>query len=126
MSIIGIGCDIIYLQRIKKIINIFGMRFAKRILSPKELSKFLNIKNKSSFIAKRFAVKEALFKSLGFGIRNDIKFKNFELIHNKLGKPKLVFLKQAKKILIKKNIKSIHVSISDEKQHIFAVVILEN
>lgn len=126
MSIIGIGCDILDLKRIKKIINIFGMRFAKRILSPRELSKFLNITNQLNFIAKRFAVKEALFKSLGLGIRNGIKFKNFELLHNKLGKPELVFLKQAKKFLIQKNIKSIHVSISDEKKNIFAIVILEN
>ncbi|WP_343128347.1 holo-ACP synthase [Buchnera aphidicola (Takecallis taiwana)] len=126
MSIIGIGCDIINLNRIKNIINIFGIKFAKRILSPEEFNQYINIKYQEVFIAKRFAVKEALFKALGVGIRYNIQFKNFSLSHNTLGKPKLVFLKQAKKILINRNIKSIHVSISDEKKYIFAIVILEN
>ncbi|QCI25971.1 holo-ACP synthase [Buchnera aphidicola] len=126
MSIIGIGCDIICFKRIKKIVSIFGNKFAKRILSENELKKLNDINDKINFIAKRFVVKEALSKALGIGLRYKIKMKNFELLHNIFGKPQLVFLKQARNMLIKYNIKSIHVSISDEKKYVFSVVILEN
>lgn len=125
MSIIGIGCDIICLKRIQKIVNKFKKKFSKRILSNNELKELCNTKDKINFIAKRFAAKEAVLKCLGTGLKNNIGFKHFELSHNNFGKPKLVFLKQAKYILTKYNITAVHVSISDEKNCIFVVVILE-
>lgn len=124
MSIIGIGIDIIQISRIKKIINKFGNKFIKRILSKKEWKKFLK-NNNINFVAKRFAVKEAISKSFGTGLRKGINFKNFELYHNSYGKPKIKFLKKAKIFSKKLNIQSIHISITDEKKYICAVAIIE-
>ena len=44
-------------------------------------------KNKINFFAKRFAAKEAFSKSLGTGFRNNLNFKDIEILNDKIGKP---------------------------------------
>ncbi|WP_343189244.1 holo-ACP synthase [Buchnera aphidicola (Chaitoregma tattakana)] len=124
MSILGIGIDIVEINRIKKIDIFFRNKLAKRILSKKELSKYLVSCNKIQFLIKRFCVKEALAKALGTGIRNKISFKHFEIYNNRLGKPKIKFLKNTFSYFHK--IKKKHVSISHEKKYFCSIVILEN
>ncbi|XBC40970.1 MAG: holo-ACP synthase [Buchnera aphidicola (Nurudea yanoniella)] len=126
MSIVGIGIDIISIKRIQRIAyKKFGEKLSRRILSKNELKEYKKNTNPVLFLAKRFSVKEAASKALGIGIRNGIKFNNFELYHDNLGKPYLKMLKQAKKASTKLNISLIHVSLSDEKSYITSVVVIE-
>ncbi|ANF17025.1 4'-phosphopantetheinyl transferase [Buchnera aphidicola (Schlechtendalia chinensis)] len=125
MSIFGIGIDILSIIRIKSIIRTLGKKFAKRILSRFELKEYQRSTNPVYFLAKHFSVKESASKALGTGIRNGIKFNNFELRHNKLGKPYLRFLKKAKIITKNLGVHCAHVSISDEKLYILTIVIFE-
>ncbi|XBC37879.1 MAG: holo-ACP synthase [Buchnera aphidicola (Meitanaphis microgallis)] len=125
MSIIGIGIDILSITRIKNVIYKLGKKFSRRILSNNELDEYKNNKNPILFLAKRFSIKEAASKALGTGIKNGIKFNNFELYHDNLGKPYVRFLNQAKKIAEHLNVNLIHVSLSDEKSYITTVVIIE-
>ncbi|XBC43536.1 MAG: holo-ACP synthase [Buchnera aphidicola (Meitanaphis flavogallis)] len=125
MSIIGIGIDILSITRIKKIMHKLEEKFLYQILSNYELNEYKKSKNPIVFLAKRFSVKEAASKALGTGIKHGVKFNNFELYHNHLGKPSLRLLKKAKKIAKNLNINSIHVSLSDEKSHVSTIVIIE-
>lgn len=125
MNIVGIGIDIVSIPRIKKIFKKFGNKFAKKILSNKEWIEFLKKSNKSNFIAKKFAAKEAAAKALGTGFRNKISFHNFEILHNDDGKPDLIFLQYAKYIASNLCITSVKISITDEKKYACAVVIIE-
>ncbi|AAO26964.1 holo-[acyl-carrier protein] synthase [Buchnera aphidicola str. Bp (Baizongia pistaciae)] len=128
MSILGVGIDILSILRIKRIIkNKLGTKFSQKILSNYELNILPNCKqNYTKFLANRFSVKEAASKALGTGIRNGLKFSDLELHHDKNGKPYLKFLKQAKKMLQAMNTKSTHVSLSDEKLYVCAIVIFED
>ncbi|OQM34492.1 holo-ACP synthase [bacterium endosymbiont of Pedicinus badii] len=126
MTIIGIGIDILEIQRIKKILSKRKILFAKHILSNKELKKFLVSKEQARFLAKRFSIKEAAAKALGTGIREKITFNQFEIYNDRYGKPFLKFLKVAKKISSILLIKKIHISISDEKKYVSSIVIYEN
>ncbi|QCI19822.1 MAG: holo-ACP synthase [Buchnera aphidicola (Brevicoryne brassicae)] len=126
MSIVGVGIDIVEVLRIKKIFFNYGDIFAKKILSLKELKRYILSKNKITFLAKKFAVKEAASKALGVGINHGITFNQLELYNNKLGKPQLRFLKRALKKSKEIQCTSIHVSISDQKLYACALVILEN
>ncbi len=81
--IIGVGVDVVKIERINE--NIY-----RRILGPKELQEFEQIKNKKVYLSSRFAAKEAFFKALGTGIRN-FSFKDIEIIHDRFGKPVFVF-----------------------------------
>ncbi|UPT14619.1 holo-ACP synthase [Buchnera aphidicola] len=126
MSIIGIGTDIIEIDRIKKNFFRFGNKLAKKILSVKEWEEYKRSLNKINFIAKKFVAKEAAAKALGTGINNGINFNQIEIYHNSLGKPNFRFLKNALKKFKEKKCKFAHVSISDQKSYAHAIVILEN
>lgn len=126
MSIIGIGTDIVEIERIKTIIFQFGNKFANKILSTKEWKEYIISKNKINFIAKKFAAKEAASKALGTGINYGITFNQLELYNNSFGQPNLRFLDNALKKLKEIKCNSIHVSISDQKLYAHAIVILED
>ena len=118
------GIDIIEVCRIKKIYRRFGDLFLKKVLTDNEI-KNLNGIRLVYRIANRFAAKEAIVKALGTGFRKEISFKDIEISNNVLGKPEVIFLKNAK-TQIKKNRKNIdqndvYISISDEKKYVVAV-----
>ncbi|QJC37941.1 holo-ACP synthase [Enterobacteriaceae endosymbiont of Donacia bicoloricornis] len=126
MKIIGIGIDIVEINRIKKIFTRFGERFAYKILTKNELNVYKKNNNKIKILAKYFSVKEATVKALSTGFANGIFFNQIELSYYLTGKPKLKLYQKALKFL--KNIVykyDIHISLSDEKKYTCAIVIIE-
>ena len=125
MNLIGNGIDIVDNLRIKKAIK--NQKFIKRIFSKVEIDASKKIRNKISFFAKRFAAKEAFVKALGTGFTNKINFKDISVQNKNTGQPKIVLNDKVKKILNKKygqNTFNIFLSLSDEKKHSIAFVIL--
>ncbi len=123
--IIGNGVDIIDNKRIERSLKIKG--FKKRLFTLNEINQSKKYRNKINYFAKRFAAKEAFVKSIGIGFRNNINFNDIEIYNNKKGSPKIKISQKIKDILIKKfKIKNydIHLSLSDEKNHSIAFVIL--
>ena len=127
MNIIGNGVDIVDNKRIEKLL--LNNNFLNRIFTYNEIKYSKKSQNKINFFAKRFAAKEAFVKALGTGFRNNINFSDIEIINNKKGKPEIKISKKIKN-LISRKFKSkkpkIYVSLSDEKNHSIAYVILEN
>ncbi len=126
MNIIGNGVDIVKNQRIQKALK--NKNFLNRIYSRKEISASKKIKNKVNFFAKRFAAKEAFVKAIGLGFRNHINYKDIFVVNNIYGKPKLIINNKLKLIMKKKfkyNNFKIFLSLSDEKNHSIAFVIIE-
>tara|TARA_B100001121_G_scaffold173494_1_gene151427 strand:- start:185 stop:562 length:378 start_codon:yes stop_codon:yes gene_type:complete len=118
MNIFGVGIDIVEIQRIKETYSRYGERFARKILSNSELRSFYKNKNKISFLAKRFAAKEAVGKALGVGIKNGSILKNIEIKNDLHGKP-FVNINNTKKLNMTEK-KEIHISLSDEKKYAVA------
>jgi len=118
MNIFGVGIDIVEIQRIKETYSRYGERFARKILSNSELRNFYKNKNKISFLAKRFAAKEAVGKALGVGIKNGSILKNIEIKNGLHGKP-FVNINNTKKLNMTEK-KEIHISLSDEKKYAVA------
>ena len=126
MKIIGTGVDIVENSRIKK--SILNNSFLNRVFTSEEILFSKNMKNKSSFFAKRFAAKEAFVKSLGTGFRNGFNFKDISIINDKLGKPSFFITKKIKNMIKKKfkiNNFNFFLSISDEKKYSIAFVIFQ-
>ena len=125
MEVIGNGIDIVENLRIKK--SISNINFIKRIYSKYEVDQSRSVKNKVGFFAKRFAAKEAFVKSLGTGFRKGINFSDISIVNNSLGKP-YIKINSKIKLIIKKKIKikkfKIFLSLSDEKTHSIAFVVL--
>ena len=124
MKIYGIGTDIANINRIKK--SLKNKDFINRLFDKNEIKKCSSQINKANCYAKRFAAKEAFSKALGTGISKGLSFKDIEITNNKKGKPILNINGESKKIikkLIKKKFKTF-VSLSDEKSHAIASVII--
>jgi len=126
MKTFGVGVDIIDNSRIKK--SITNKRFLEKIYSEKEIFNSKKTKNKTEYFSKRFAAKEAFSKALGTGFRNNLSFNDITVLNDKYGKPFIMVNKKLKKILSKKfktkNV-NIFLSLSDEKKHSIAFVVVE-
>ena len=125
MDIIGNGVDIVENRRIKNSLKIKG--FVDRVFTRNEITKSKKLNNKINYFAKRFAAKEAFVKALGEGFRNNINFNDIDITNDKNGKPNINISNNVKKFLKKKfklNRYKIFLSLSDEKKHSIAYVII--
>ena len=118
------GIDIIEIARIKNVLTKHPKRFLEKIFTEYERN---YCRGRPTQLAARFAAKEALSKSFGTGIRDNLSFKDIEILNDKMGKP---FFYKSKKIdkIIKKKFKikkyDLFLSLSDEKDHSIAFTIL--
>lgn len=120
--IIGIGTDLIELNRIEAILKNKGDSFLNRILTDKEIERCpLHPKRKVEYIAGRFAGKEAVAKALATGIGNQLSWRDIEITNQSSGKPEITILKNQ---WIHPN-HIIHISISHSKTMALAKVIIE-
>ena len=126
MKILGIGVDVIQNKRIKNLI--FNKTFLSRTFSKNEIKISKKISSKTNYFSKRFAAKEAFAKSIGTGFRDNLNFKDIEILNDKKGKP---FYFKSKKIdtIVKKKFKiknyNLFLSISDEKDYSIAFTIIQ-
>ncbi len=126
MAIIGLGTDIVEIERIAGVIERSGDRLARRVLSKAEWQQYQRYQQPVRFLAKRFAVKEAAAKALGTGIRGGLAFNQFEVYNDELGKPRLRFFHHAGEVAEKLGIRQVHVTLADEHHYATATVIIEN
>ncbi len=125
MAIIGIGTDLVEIDRIRRLLLAYPQRFPRRILGAKEREVFAEHAAPEHYLAKRFAAKEAAAKALGTGIRNGVNFSDIETISDEYGKPSLIFHGEAERMLAQQGKTSVHLSLSDEKAYATAFVIIE-
>lgn len=130
--ILGLGSDLVNIERIAKTIARFGNRFLERTFTlneRKEISAQKGADEAAAKAAKFFAAKEAAVKALGSGFREGIRWQDVEVGHDLLGKPLLTMSsKAADKVqaLSNGNLPRIYVSLSDDYPVAIAVVIIEN
>ena len=123
MSILGLGSDIVNINRIKKILSSNKNLFLKRILNKREFVKKIT----PEMVAKRFAAKEAFSKALGTGIGSIIQFSDIIIVHDKYGKPSIKLEPKINKTISKRlKVKKykIFLSISDDYPFAYATVII--
>ena len=127
--ILGIGTDLVNINRISKVLYRFGDRFEKRIFSELEIERSRRKHDPSSSYAKRWAAKEACSKALGIGLRMGISWKEMHIVNLKSGKPELIIEGTAKYILEQMTprgfIPKINVSLTDDYPWAKAIVIIE-
>ena len=82
--IIGIGTDIIEIDRIKKAIERWGDDFLKYILTVEEITYAKRYQHPFAHYAGRFAAKEAIFKAVG---NPKLSWQDITILNDKEGKP---------------------------------------
>jgi len=124
VAILGIGIDIVKIERVEKALERWGDRFVKRILSKREIECIEGIEA-PLFVASRFAAKEAMVKAMGTGFSQGVGFKDIEITREDLSPPIIRVYGSAREICNDRGVEHIHLSISHEKDMACAVVIIE-
>jgi holo-[acyl-carrier protein] synthase len=123
-EILGIGTDIVEIERIGHTLGRFGERFARRILTPEEFHEFQANKSPDRLLAKRFAAKEAVVKAMGLGFREGLTFSCIGITHDENGKPEVVYQGSAVALVQALGITGSLISISDERYYAVAFAVL--
>lgn len=111
---IGIGVDLVKVARIRKAYESNPRRFSEKVLSPSELVGLDSAADSSVYLAKRFAVKEAVAKALGTGFSQGVSWQDISLVHDEFGKPCAVLVGGAAKQFEALKGSKVLISISDE------------
>ena len=123
--ILGIGIDLEEVVRIGESIEKFGPRFLNRVFTDNEIAFCSGKANSKERFAARFAAKEAAFKALQAAWEEGLSWRDFELIAQSGGAPRMVLHGVAARIAVERGVSSVHVSFSHTKTHVSAVVIVE-
>ena len=123
--IYGIGIDVVEPQRVERLFEIYGERFARRVLTPLEWPGYLRTVRPVLFLANRFAAKEAFSKAMGTGFRYPVTLQCISVVQNRAGKPGFAFNTHLDKLVKDRGIIGHHLTISDEKSLACACVVLE-
>ena len=83
--ILGIGTDIIEIQRIQRTVE-RTPKFLEKIFTEREIELFKSKAMKYETIAGNFAVKEAISKAIGRGFRG-FSFNDLEILRDEFGRP---------------------------------------
>jgi len=127
--IIGIGTDLIEINRIETLLSRHKERFLGRVFTRHEITTASVVSNSAASFAKRFAAKEAFVKALGTGFSQGIKLTEIEVYNNSSGQPHLRLYGTAQRTLDHRlagyQEKCVHLSLSDTHTEALAFVIIE-
>ncbi|WP_432696482.1 holo-ACP synthase [Marinobacterium sp. YM272] len=122
--IIGLGTDLCEIERIEAALA-RRATLARRILTAAELDLFQVASDPARFLAKRFAAKEAAVKALGTGIGRGVSWHHLCIEKTEAGRPLLRLSGTAAEIARDLGIQHWHLSYSDERHYVVAMVVAE-
>ncbi len=90
-TILGLGNDIVEIDRVREAIESQGDRFIQRLFTSREQAYCKKFSDPMPHYAARFSGKEAIVKALGTGFGEHAAFHDIEIINNDQGKPEVFF-----------------------------------
>ena len=128
MKVIGLGNDIINIERIQNFLDRWGERFVARSFTEIEQQKSDKRANRAASYAKRFAAKEACSKAMGTGFSQGVFMKDLGVVNLASGKPTMALtggaLEYLKSITPEGMEAQIDLTITDDHPWAQAVVII--
>ncbi|MDG0978594.1 MAG: holo-ACP synthase [Halieaceae bacterium] len=119
--ILGLGSDIVDIERISAAVTRHPDRFARRILTSMEWRAYQERDYCVNFLAKRFAAKEAVSKCFGTGLRGALQWQTIQVLNSDLGQPRVDLLGDAQALLSTNT--AVSVSLSDERRYALAFAV---
>lgn len=120
--VLGIGIDIIEIERIKKSVDQYGEHFLKKIYTKTEIEYAQSKSNKYQHFAARFAAKEAIYKALSSDTDKVYSWQDVEIYNEVNGLPKVNFYGALKNYLNED--KQLKISMSHSENYVTCVAIL--
>jgi len=120
--IVGIGNDIIEIERVEKAISKEG--FIAKVYTQREIENIVKRGSRTETYAGIFSAKEAISKAIGTGVR-EFALTDLEILNDDLGKPYVIVSDKLKKIIQrKKENYQIEIAISHSKKYATAMAII--
>jgi holo-[acyl-carrier protein] synthase len=124
--IVGIGMDLISVDRVGRLIERFGDRALERLYTPEEVAYCRGRSAPHASFAARFAAKEALFKALGTGWAGGMAWWEVEVRADETGAPGLRLSGLAAQQAAALGATRVHVSLTHTHDLAGAYVVLES
>ena len=121
---IGIGTDIVEVQRVEAVWHRHGERFSDRILTPGERQILREQAQPWRYLAKRFAAKEAIAKCLGTGIGVQLSWQDMEVQRDAQGAPLVQLTPRGSALAMSRGGTRVLLSIADEHAYAVAFAVL--
>lgn len=127
MKLLGIGIDVVEVERIQSSMDEFGERFVTRIFTEGEREYCARQKRPELHYAARFAAKEAVAKAFGTGIGKAVGWLDLEVVRKPNGEPEILLRGGAAEHAKSCGIEQIKVSLTHAKHYAAAnAVVLGN
>jgi holo-[acyl-carrier protein] synthase len=124
--VLGVGTDLMEIERIRLSIARFGDRFLRRVYTPREIAYCQRKKNSAESFTARFAAKEAGAKALGTGISRGVSWLELEVLRAPSGQPRLELSGRAAQRASELGVNTISLSLTHSRDTALAVVIMED
>jgi len=123
--IVGIGVDIVEVERMRRAVERYGGRFVSKVFTPAEADYCRRAPHPEQRFATRFAAKEAALKALGTGWTHGVQFLDVEVCNNEFGAPSVTLTGEALAISRRIGVERIHVSLTHHRHFAIAQVVFE-
>ena len=124
MSVLGLGTDIVRVARIAELVARYEGRFLDRVFRPDEQRVLERTGGAAAAaLAARWAAKEAFVKALGPGA-SGVPYRDVEVVRGAAGEPSLRLHGAAREAMHVLGARTALVSLSHERDHATATVIL--
>lgn len=85
--VLGLGCDLIEVERIRAVLERHGERFLHRVFTAEEQAYCAGLKHPHKHYAARWAAKEAVAKTFTTGIGAELEWTSISVGHGERGEP---------------------------------------
>ena len=123
--VLGIGLDLVEVERFDAVLTRQGERFIARIFTENEQLYCRSKSNAAMFYAARFAAKEAVAKAFGTGIGAALGWLDIEIAHGPKGEPVVKLLGKAQELAMQRGVHEVLVSLTHTTATAGASVILQ-
>ena len=121
--IVGLGTDIVEVERISRMIEQHGDSFVRRIFTAAEVEYCQQRKHSAEPFAGRWAAKEAVMKVLGTGFVQGTHFQEIEVVSEKSGRPRIVLHGSTAEVANQLGISDVLITISHCREYATATAI---
>jgi holo-[acyl-carrier protein] synthase len=122
-KILGIGVDVVDVQRMKDVLEKQGNVFLDKVFSDMEVTYCKTRKKPYIHFGARFAAKEAVAKAMRTGWSGAFHWRDIEVVNDQSGAPHILLSRDVAKALDQC---SVHLSLSHTDNTIVAFVVLES
>jgi holo-[acyl-carrier protein] synthase len=123
--ILGVGIDLVRIERIRQAMARWQDRFLQRVFTDGELAYARRRRDPAEHLAARFAAKEATLKALGTGLSMGVRWREMEVRRGRGEPPRLALSGRTAALGAARGVRTFHVSLTHDGDYAMAQVLAE-